>query len=316
MAEPVSAHDSEGGRSAAELALPDSPGRALALLALAEIARREADQRERQEREAREKEKEEQKARERENQLAEELAKLPELSRPPHPQEPVAESFDFDRFIGLAFWLEPVFLIFVGNWVSGKTIFNSGYPWVPMLLTPVLLGVLNGFWPVFRAMPARERYRTEMQAYEAATREANRREEKRAAIRAKFDDQPADRLEGFAPVRVDGCYVTDGPDYHYFARFFTDGTVMTVTLSGRGDEAARSSARSLMDWLVPSHRGDRESRGSFTQEGNALSFSATSASGTVNYQGKLHADANELHLHSHSLINGHQADQVWRFLPA
>lgn len=309
------AHDGESRSAAAGMALPDSLGRALALLALAEIARREADQRERREKEEREREEAEERARKRESELAEALAKYPQLSRPPRPHEPIAESFDFDRFIGVAFWLEPVFLIFVGNWVSDKTIFESGYPWAPMLLAPVLLGVLNGFWPVFKAMPEQERYRTAMQAYDAEIEEADRREAKRAEIRAKFDDQPADRSRDFTPLRLDGCYVADGPDYHYFARFFADGTVMTVTLSGQGDEVAESSARSLMDWLVPSHRSDGASRGSFTQDGNALSFSATSVSGTVNYEGEVRNYANELYLHSHSQINGHRADEVWRFVP-
>jgi hypothetical protein len=163
-----------------------SPGRALALLALAPIATREADQREREEREERERGEAEKQARKRQRELEEALAKIPELPRPNRPNEPIVEQFDSERFF-MTLWLIPVFLIWVGNWVSHKTIFESGYPWFPMLLLPVLLATLNGFWSVLKTMPARERFRTELQGYEAAIREADSRDAQRAKIRAEFE---------------------------------------------------------------------------------------------------------------------------------
>lgn len=144
-----------------------SPGRATALLTLAPIAAREAE------------------ARKKKQELAEALAELPELPRPDRPQEPPAARFESRRFAAML-WLTPFFLIFVGNWVSDKTIFDSGYPWIPMLLLPVLLGVVSGFWQVIKQMPARERFRAEMQTFEASIAAADRREGERAEILARF----------------------------------------------------------------------------------------------------------------------------------
>ncbi len=310
---------SEGEDRSAAVA-DTSPGRALALLTLAPIATREADLGERREKEEREREEAAERARRREVQLEEALDRVPELLRPSRPAEPTDEGFDSERFM-MTLWLIPVFLIFVGNWISDKTIFESGYPWGAMLLLPIGLAALNGFWPVLKTMPARERFRTALQEYEAAISAADYRDAERAEVRESFasdepdpapvgDVSPGD-AEG-AAVRVDGCYTAAGADYHYFIRFFDDGLVMTVTIAGTGD--AEDSARSLMDWLAPSDHSNGFSRGNLTQEGERISFAATSEEGTIEYEGTVGAGGAELRLRSHSFINGNKEDRVWRFI--
>lgn len=301
-----------------------STGRALALLALAPIAIREADRREQLERREREREEEAERARLRHEEMEKELAKLPVFPRPNRPSEPFRVPFDWDRFAP-TLWLIPVFLIFVGNWVSGKTIFDSGYPWGPMLLVPVGLAALNGAWPMLGAMRARERFRGKLAEYEAAIAVADRRDLERAEVEKRFgaaDDEssgpPAATSSAGArepsEVRTDGCYVSDERDYHYFVRFFADGGVMTVTVGGT-DEVDADLVRSVMGWLVPSGH-DGLSKGRFTRSGSEISFSATSSTGTVNYKGTILPGGEELRLRSHSLINGHRDERQWRFQAA
>ncbi len=308
-----------------EVAAETSPGRALALLALAPIATREADRLEQLDREERERQEAAERARGRSDEMEEALAEVPALPRPSRPNEPISASFDWERFVP-TLWLIPVFLIFVGNLVSNKTIFDSGYPWAAMLLMPIGLAALNGWWPVLSTMPARERFRGELAEYEAATATADRRDAERAKIRESFeidepgpapvDDMPPADAGEVPVIRVDGCYVADGPDYHYFLRFFPRGDVMTVTVSGTGGAVDLKTVRSVMGWLVPSSGDDGLSRGRLSQSGGEISFSATSADGTVNFQGTVLPGGEELRLQSHSLINGHRDERVWRFIAA
>lgn len=159
-----------------------SLGCAIALSALAPIAERMTHEHARREREE-----------QRQQQLNEALAALPPLERPSAPNEPPRGDFDFDRFFGGTLCSIPICLIWVGNWVSGKTMFDSGFPWIPMLLLSILVGVLLGLWPVVKASPAREKFRARMRDYESAIAAADCRDVERREIRAEFEtEQSAD----------------------------------------------------------------------------------------------------------------------------
>lgn len=157
-----------------------SPGQAVALLALAPLASREADAREREEAEA-----------ETEGRLARELSALPELTLPPRPQAPPASGFSFDVLINVVFWGEVASIFFVGPFLLGPLVFDrkfteAGYPWALLLVGPLVIAVLAGFLPVIAAAPLHARYREEMAAYEKAVDDAARREAQRAAVRARY----------------------------------------------------------------------------------------------------------------------------------
>ena len=77
--------------------------------------------------------------------------------------------------------------IWIGYWISGKTMFASGFPWLGMLILSGGLGLLAGFWPMLRTLPAREGYAAEMRAYEAAIAAADRRDIERSEIRERFE---------------------------------------------------------------------------------------------------------------------------------
>ncbi|MGA8744949.1 MAG: hypothetical protein WB507_03690 [Solirubrobacterales bacterium] len=167
------------GAERSEVAAETSPGRALALLALAPIATREADRCEQLERETRERKKAAERARQREIKLKAALDDAPELPRPSRPDEPYPERFDMERLWSATLCLTPVFLICL----------VAGLPWGLMLFMSIGLAVLNGFWPVLKTMPARERFRTELQEYEVATAESDHRDAERAEIRARFANE-------------------------------------------------------------------------------------------------------------------------------
>ena len=158
-----------------------SLGRAVALNALAPIAERLADLREREEAEEG-----------RRRQLEEELRKLPELPRPERPLQPAPAGFSFDILVGVAFWGEVVSLAFVGPFLLGPLVFGkkfteSGYPWLLLLVAPIAIAVLAGCWPMIEGSSVRARNRLEMEAYEKAIREAEQRKLQRAKVQAKYE---------------------------------------------------------------------------------------------------------------------------------
>ncbi|MGA8744952.1 MAG: hypothetical protein WB507_03705 [Solirubrobacterales bacterium] len=159
-----------------------SLGHAVAVAALAPVAERLTDARER---EARNKE--------RERRLEEELQKIPEFPERERPREPVSEGFSLDNFGSLLFWGEVVSLAFIGPFILGPVVFGkhfteSGYPWLLLLFAPVVIAVLAGFLPVIAAMPERGRYLAEMEEYEMANREAAHRSRERAEVRERLGD--------------------------------------------------------------------------------------------------------------------------------
>lgn len=166
----------------------ESLGRAVAVTALAPIAGRLADERARKGREE-----------ERRRQLDQELAKLPQLTRPDRPSE--QDSVEYlavaGEVIGTVFGaivvLEIVFLVFLGPFLIGPLLYgkkfsDSGYPWSLLLLAPLFLGALVGAWPVLQATTERARRREELQRYKSAVQAADRRDAERAAIHAEFAD--------------------------------------------------------------------------------------------------------------------------------
>lgn len=308
------------GPERSEAVAETSPGRALALLALAPIAERLADEQECRLQEE-----------DRQHRLREELAKLPELPLPPRPNGSASAEYSLDISFSLAFWGEVASLVFIGPFLLGPLVYDkkfteAGYPWLLVVIAPLVVAFLAGFLPQIAALPRRARFQAALAVYEDQAREAEHRKAQRAAIEAKFkapqgapvdDGSPAD--VGEAPgIRVDGCYLSDadGPDYHYFLRFFPGGDVMTVTVSGTGGAVDRKTVRSVMGWLDPSSGDDGLSRGRLSRTGSEISFSAISADGTVNYEGTVLPGGEELRLQSHSLINGHRDEQVWRFVAA
>jgi hypothetical protein len=111
-------------------------------------------------------------------------------------------------------------------------------------------------------------------------------------------------------LRYDGLYITKLPvDYgitaHSYLRFYDDGTVIESSIQGdRSAEAIR--------WF---DKGDGSiSNGSYSTDGDEIQFSVRSASGTVDYSGRI--VGGELHLHSHSHINGFETDDEWAFVAA
>jgi hypothetical protein len=166
----------------------ESLGHAVAIAILMPIAERLAYEHAQKEREE-----------ERRRQLDQELAKLPQLTRPDRPSEqaPVEYLAVAGEVVGTAFGsvivLEIVFLVFLGPFLIGPLLYGkkfseSGYPWSLLLLAPLFLGALVGVWPVLRAATERGRRQEELQRYESAVQAADRRDAERAAIHAKFSD--------------------------------------------------------------------------------------------------------------------------------
>jgi hypothetical protein len=149
----------------------------MALAALAPIAAREADQRIGSERAGR-----------RRRELTEALARAPELPRPNQPMPPRLEGFNSGGFLAATCIMLFISFIWIGYWISDKTMFESGFPWLGMLILSVGFGLLVGFGPALRTLPAREGFNAEMRAYERAIAAADRRDAERRQIREEFED--------------------------------------------------------------------------------------------------------------------------------
>jgi hypothetical protein len=107
------------------------------------------------------------------------------------------------------------------------------------------------------------------------------------------------------PLRLDGMYVQSRAEYAEFIRFFSDDQIMTVSSTGDPEAVSR--------WLVP-ELATSYGLDHFELNGDVLKFDAVSSAGTVEYRGTVSAERTELHLHSRSLINGHESYGVWRFV--
>jgi hypothetical protein len=129
--------------------------------------------------------------------------------------------------------------------------------------------------------------------------------------------QPASPAQGAAPgagatesatgvVLFDGVYAAASIDTHGaaigwdYVRFFDDGAVITVSAPGQAESA----------WL----RADdtHSAKGRYAIQGSAISFSATSGFGVVDYRGTIGKD--KIALRWRSRINGLEGGGVYAYL--
>jgi hypothetical protein len=103
--------------------------------------------------------------------------------------------------------------------------------------------------------------------------------------------------------RFDGLYQSPVSDYFAYLRFYDDKKVISVSTSGTPEQIA--------SWFNENHAN--VSIGTWSLAGQTIAFATTSSYGTVEYQGEIGQD--QLILQVHSLINGHQASQVYSFVP-
>lgn len=110
--------------------------------------------------------------------------------------------------------------------------------------------------------------------------------------------------------RFNGVYQSekseiDDVDCWLYTRFYEDGTVITVSSTGTPVEIAR--------WFKKDHIKHKNlSHGLYKIKDGRLTFSSTSAEGTVDYKGTIQKDVLFLDLHSH--INGCRSKRTYRFV--
>ncbi len=122
------------------------------------------------------------------------------------------------------------------------------------------------------------------------------------------DAEPAGQATGEVErgPRVDGLYrvARDGAlPYRQYIRFYPDGHTCGASSTGTAPQVAR--------WLNR-HRSDL-SQGVCHRTDDHLTFSLHSPEGAVDYTCRLSSDARELHVESHSHINGHDDSYVLTF---
>ena len=106
-------------------------------------------------------------------------------------------------------------------------------------------------------------------------------------------------------LRFDGlyCYITGSEDsvssLNYVFRFYEDGTVISVTV---GRSTLEQSLFPSSEWFNKDNSG--MARGTYTLEGNDISFTSISSVGAVDYEGTLENGC--LILDSYSHINGNE----------
>lgn len=102
-------------------------------------------------------------------------------------------------------------------------------------------------------------------------------------------------------LRFDGLYECAYEGYSNYLRFFRDSVVVSVSSTGKAEQ--------VVNWF----NHDYTDRGKYVVVGSHISFSCTSAQGTVDYDGVLTAKGMDLNTHSH--INGRRASAKYRFVP-
>jgi hypothetical protein len=105
--------------------------------------------------------------------------------------------------------------------------------------------------------------------------------------------------------RFDGLYACQHGDYSSYLRFTSSGRVSEVGSTG--------SAAQVADWLGP-EKSDL-SQGEYVADGGTLSFTTSSPSGQVTYDGEISPDANEIRFRIHSHINGNSYEATYDFVP-
>ncbi|WP_329336903.1 toll/interleukin-1 receptor domain-containing protein [Streptomyces sp. NBC_00663] len=104
-------------------------------------------------------------------------------------------------------------------------------------------------------------------------------------------------------IRVDGFYQRPDTGSTNYLRFYTDGTVVSVSSTGTAEQIA--------GWFTREHPG--LGQGPCEVNGDQIGFTTTAPYGRITYTGTIGATGEELHLHSHSHINGHESYSVYRF---
>jgi hypothetical protein len=105
--------------------------------------------------------------------------------------------------------------------------------------------------------------------------------------------QPAPNVSGAPAIRYDGLYCEANGNSTSYLRFYSNGTVISVSSTGTPDQIVR--------WFNAPY----ENSGIYTIAGDTVSFETTSSHGKVAYRGKILAD--RLVLDTHSYINGRNA---------
>lgn len=100
-------------------------------------------------------------------------------------------------------------------------------------------------------------------------------------------------------VRFDGIYQWPNEPWIYCLRFKADGTVESICLQGTSVSAEDVASK------LDARLAKTQVHGPFAVEGDRLTFSVTSANGTIDYGGKVTSQG-ELVLDSHSHINGNR----------
>lgn len=125
----------------------------------------------------------------------------------------------------------------------------------------------------------------------------------------------ARRVEAATPgniLRFDGLYMAAGPDPgdQQYLRFYEDGEVLMV--STESDEDADDDVLKIMRWLTKENGVVKDfPRGTYTQNGNRIEFSAKSRSGEVVYQGEIRGETLQLCIHSRA--NGRRSEREFTF---
>lgn len=117
-----------------------------------------------------------------------------------------------------------------------------------------------------------------------------------------FDTPSRDTGYG-GTVRLDGFYECPHETFTDYLRFYSDGTVVSVSSTG--------TAKQISSWFTKEH--SIAGKGRCEVDGNRIEFSAVAREGAVDYAGTIGNGGEELHLHSHSHINGYEAYAVYRF---
>ncbi|MEV4515143.1 toll/interleukin-1 receptor domain-containing protein [Dactylosporangium sp. NPDC049525] len=107
-------------------------------------------------------------------------------------------------------------------------------------------------------------------------------------------------------VRYDGLYMRPNESYTQYLRFRSSGICHAASSTGTPEQVSM--------WLGSATEALR-SKGPFTILGDQIKIVNKSSSGTVEFRGTVGPLANELHLYTHSYINGYESFGVWRFHP-
>ncbi len=103
-------------------------------------------------------------------------------------------------------------------------------------------------------------------------------------------------------IRYDGVYQSEEKDYYLYLRFFEDGTVIVTSSDRRPEE--------VIGWFQKEH--PYVSTGAYAVQGEAVTFSAASTTGVVDYKGEVKGE--KLSLSSFRHTDGHQEEREYNFV--